>query len=271
MDDYPVVVPAAPSSGLSAVATAFRRALVSQLQPKMLLAMLLPFLIAFAGAIVLIWAFWTPLTNWLETQALDIGLINTAEQWMVAVGLFSLKLYLAPLLAAVILLPLSGILGLIVAAVFVMPIVLSHVGRRDYADVQRHGRFLTAMGVWNALWVGTIFCLGWLLTLPLWLIPPLPILLSVWWWTYAFTRIMRFDAVAEHASAQERKMVWKRHNRQLWLIGLCLALINLFPPAWLVLPVFSALVFVHFSLEALRQLRRHAVTDAETITLDQTT
>lgn len=271
MNDYPVAVPASAPSGISAVATAFRRALASQLQPRMLLAMFLPFLIAFVGAIVLIWMFWTPLTDWLETQALDFGLINTMEQWMVAVGLFSLKLYLAPLLAAFILLPLSGILGLIVAAVFVMPIVLNHVGRRDYADVERQGKFLSAVGVWNAIWVGTVFCIGWVLTLPLWLIPPLPIVLSVWWWTYAFTRIMRFDAVVEHASAHERRILWKRHNRQLWLIGLCLALMNLFPPAWLVLPVYSALVFVHFSLEALRQLRRHAAAGVDTLILEHKT
>src|SRR5690606_36152809 len=192
-------------------------------------------------------------------------------QWMLAVGLFSLKLYLAPLLAAFILLPLSGILGLVVAATFVMPIGLNHVGQRDYADVQRQGKFLNALAVWNAIWVGTIFCLGWLVTLPLWLIPPLPIVLSVWWWTYAFTRIMRFDALAEHAESHERKFIWKRYSRQQWLMGLCLALLNLFPPAWLVLPVFSALVFVHFSLEALRQLRRQTAQNTNTFTMESKT
>jgi hypothetical protein len=100
-----------------------------------------------------------------------------------------------------------------------------------------------------------LFALGWIVTMPLWLIPPMPLVLPVFWWTFAFTRMLRVDAIVEHASAKERKLVWRRHNRQLWLIGFCLALINLFPPAWLVLPVFSALVYAHFSLEALRQLR----------------
>jgi hypothetical protein len=98
--------------------------------------------------------------------------------------------------------------------------------------------------------------------MPLWLIPPLAVLLPLFWWAFAYTRMLRVDAVIEHASAKERKLIWKRHNRQLWLIGGCLALLNLLPPAWLILPVFSALVFAHFSLEALRQLRGETVIQA---------
>jgi len=248
--------------GLAAVGLAFKRALVSQLHPRMLLALLLPFFIALLGAVVLLWAFWTPLTHWLDTRALDWSYLNDLDQWLVAIGLFSIKLYLAPLLAVAILLPLSGILGLVIAAIFVMPIVLRHLEKREYLGLVRHGQFTTAYGLWNAIWVGLLFSLGWLLTMPLWLIPPLPVLLPIAWWAFAFTRMLRVDSIIEHATAHERKLLWRRHNRQYWLIGLCLSLINLFPPAWLVLPVFSALVFAHFSLEALRQLRQQAADNA---------
>src|SRR3546814_6420275 len=74
--------------------------------------------------------------------------------------------------------------------------------------------------------------------------------------------MLRVDATIEHASAQERRLLWRQHNRQWWLIGCILALINLFPPAWLFLPVFSALVFAHFGLESLRQLRAQTIIDA---------
>src|SRR3546814_15749025 len=79
----------------------------------MLLALFLPFLIALLGAIILLWAFWDPLTSWLNMQASEWGFINQVDQWMLAIGLFSIKLYLVPLLAVGILLPISGILGLI--------------------------------------------------------------------------------------------------------------------------------------------------------------
>ncbi|AEC20527.1 putative inner membrane protein [Pusillimonas sp. T7-7] len=251
-----------PAGGLSAVGQAFKRALVSQCHPKMLLALFLPFLIALLGAIILLWAFWDPLTSWLNMQASEWGFINQLDQWMLAIGLFSIKLYLVPLLAVGILLPISGILGLIIAAVFVMPIVLRHLEKGEYQGVLRQGRYSTAVGAWNAIWVGCIFAIGWLVTMPLWLIPPFAVLLPLFWWSFAFTRMLRVDATIEHASAQERRLLWRQHNRQWWLIGCILALINLFPPAWLFLPVFSALVFAHFGLESLRQLRAQTIIDA---------
>jgi len=117
------------------------------------------------------------------------------------------------------------------------------------------------VGGWNAMWVSCIFIAGWLVTMPLWLIPPMPVLLPLFWWAFAFSRMLRVDSVVEHASAKERKLLWRRHNRKYWAMGGILSLINLFPPAWLILPVFSALVFAHFSLEALRQLRGQIAPD----------
>lgn len=247
-------------TGLAAVAVAFKRALVSQLHPKMLLAVLLPFIIALLGAVLLLWAFWTPLTEWLTAQSADWGVLNTVDGWLLALGLFSIKLYLIPLLAAGILLPMSGILGLVIAAVFIMPIVLGHLDKSHYQGLRRQGHNATVLSAWNAVWVGGLFVAGWLLTMPLWLFPPFAVLLPIFWWSFAITRMLRVDAVIEHAGADERRHLWKRHNRQWWLIGFCLALINLLPPAWLIMPVFSSLVFAHFGLEALRQHRLSGAT-----------
>src|SRR3546814_1363240 len=198
-------------------------------------------------------------------QDSDWEIVNSGDQWLLALGLFSIKLYLIPWLAVAILLPLSGILGLFIAAVFVITIVLRHLEKRDYPGLTRQGQFSTTVGDWNAIWVVGLFAIGWLVTMPLWLIPPRPVVLPIFWWAFAFIRMLRVDAVIEHASAQERRLLWRRHSRQLWLIGFLLALINLFPPAWLILPVFSALVFAHFSLEALRQLQAHNVIDTKKI------
>ncbi|UHL62498.1 EI24 domain-containing protein [Paralcaligenes sp. KSB-10] len=265
MNDSLVVTradPPASTKGFAGVALAFKRALVSQCHPKMLVAILMPLLIAILGAIILLWVFWTPLTHWLNAELSDWGVLNHIDQWMLAIGLFSIKLYLIPMLAVGILLPISGILGLVIAAIFVMPIVLRHLEKRDYQGLKRQGQFSAAVSVWNAVWVGLLFAAGWLLTMPLWLIPPLALVLPVLWWAFAFSRMLRVDSLIDHASGQERRILWRRHNREYWLIGLCLSLINLFPPAWIVLPVFSALVFAHYSLEALRQLRGESIIDA---------
>ena len=96
----------------------------------MLFAVLLPFLIALVGALLLLYLFWTPLNEWLAAEAARWDFVNRAEDWMLAMGLFSLKVYMIPVIAVAILLPVSGILGLAIAAVFVMPLVLNHVGMR---------------------------------------------------------------------------------------------------------------------------------------------
>ncbi|NYT39014.1 EI24 domain-containing protein [Allopusillimonas soli] len=263
MSESDIVVrrPPRDATGMSAVMRAFKRAAITQCHPKMLAALFLPFFIALLGAIVLLWAFWAPLTGWLSAESADWDIINHVDAWMVAIGLFSIKLYLIPILAAGILLPLSGILGLIIAAVFVMPIVLRHLEKHDYPGLKRQGQYATAVSGWNAVWVGGLFGIGWLLTMPLWLIPPLAILLPVCWWAFAFTRMLSVDAIVEHASSRERRIVWRQHRGQLWTIGLIMALVNLMPPAWLVLPVFSALVYAHFSLDALRRLRADGTID----------
>jgi uncharacterized membrane protein len=85
--------------------------------------------------------------------------------------------------------------------------------------------------------------------------------LPVFWWAFALNRMLRVDAMIEHASPAERRLLWRRHNRQLWLIAACLAVVNLIPLFWLVMPVFSALVYAHFCLEAIRRLRAETVID----------
>ena len=255
----PPIAPSKKSVGLWGVGRASGRAIVSQLHPKMLMALLLPLAVALIAAVVLVLLFWTPLTAWLQESLATLGIVTWADETMAKVGMGSmmvvLKLWLVPLAATLILLPLSGILGLAVAAVVVMPLVLRHIGERDYPDVARRGGNGFVGGLWNAVWVTTLFIVGWLLTLPLWLFPPFAVLLPIFWWAFAFSRMLRVDALAEHASAAERDILYARHNVGFWGLGGICALINLFPPAWFLLPVLSALMFSHFGMEALRRLR----------------
>src|SRR3546814_12387560 len=96
MSDSQLALQPYKPTGLSAVGLAFKRAMVSQFHPKMLAALFLPFIIALLGAIILLWAFWTPLTGWLNMPASDWEIVNSVDQWLLALGLFSIKLYLIP-------------------------------------------------------------------------------------------------------------------------------------------------------------------------------
>lgn len=235
---------------------ALSRAVVSQLSPKMLGALLLPFMVALVGTILLLWFFWTPLKMQIAFWLTQWGVLDgQSDLWLVGVGLFAIKTIIVPLLTAGTLLPIAGIAGLMVSSIMVMPLALSFVQSKNYPLLKKQGENAFSYSVINAGWVGVLFLLGWLFTLPLWLIAPLALILPVFWWTFAFTRLLRVDSMVEHATVNERKILLDRYKNDYWLLGLCMALLNLLPPAWFVLPVFSALVFAHFNLAALSELR----------------
>jgi len=172
------------SLGLDGVGQAFGRALVSQCHPRMLFALLMPFLIVLGAVIVLLFVALGPLTSWLSQQVSDSTMLLEANDWLVSIGLFSLltvKAWMLTFIAIMVLLPASGILGLAVAAVFVMPLVVSHLSQHRYAEVSRRGEYAFMVSFWNALWVSVVFLLGWVLTLPFWLFPPLGLLVSLLW------------------------------------------------------------------------------------------
>jgi hypothetical protein len=139
-----------------------------------------------------------------------------------------------------------------------MPIVVRHVSHHHYSELELAGQHAFVVSLWNALWVSVLFMLGWVLTLPFWLFPPLGLLVSLLWWAFAFSRMMRLDAIVDHASATERTALIARHSTGFWVIGFVCALLNLLPPAWVFLPVFSGLVYTHFGLAALRRLRQES-------------
>jgi hypothetical protein len=98
--------------------------------------------------------------------------------------------------------------------------------------------------------------------MPLWLVPPFALVLPIFWWAFALNRMLRVDAMVEHASPAERRLLWRRYSRQLWLLAGGLAVLNLIPLFWLFMPVYSALVYAHFCLDSLRRLRAETVIEA---------
>jgi hypothetical protein len=115
------------------------------------------------------------------------------------------------------------------------------------------------------------------LTLPMWLVPPLALVLPALIWGWLTYRVMAFDVLAEFASADERRTLMTRHRMSFLGIGVVTGLMGaapslvwasgaLFAAAFVILvPVaiwiytlvfaFSSLWFAHFGLAALQALR----------------
>ena len=112
------------------------------------------------------------------------------------------------------------------------------------------------MHVGNTLAAGAIFVERSLGILPMFLIPRMLLMLTLVWAAWLNQRTFRFDALAEHATAAELKRVVGDNRRALWLAGLVTAGAAHLPLVNLLAPAFTALVFVHLGLAALRRLRQ---------------
>ena len=246
-----------PDSGMAMqrVLSAFLRALVSQLHPKMLGLLLLPFAMALVFWILVAWWIWDPLNDWLRDALFGATRSGLVAGWIDATGVSGWGAWLSALVAVLLLAPLMFVAALIAVSVAAMPIVNRHLSQSAYRDVSRGGGWSVAQSLWVAASGVAVFGLGYVLTMPLWLVPLLGLLVPWLWWSWLTARIMRFDSLVEHADTAERDALIGQHRREYLALALLVTALNYVPPLFLITPVLSALAFGHFSLSALRQLR----------------
>ena len=243
---------------MSRVLAAFWRSLSSQLHPRMMGLLVLPFAATLVFWIVAwIWL-WDPLNAWLRSLMYGRDSLPMISGWLNLVGLQRVGTLASALVALMLLAPLMFVLAMVLVSVAATPVVMRHLSRRHYPDVAAAGGWSVLRGIGVALGALAVFALGYLVTLPFWLIPFAGFLVPWFWWSWLTARMLRFDSLSEHASAAERDLLIARHGRGYLALGMLVTLLNYVPPLFLVTPVLSALAFGHFSLAALRELRSSA-------------
>lgn len=146
--------------------------------------------------------------------------------------------------------------ALLLVAVIALPYLINYVAAHDYPDLARHGENAFWRSLGNTLAAGSVFLLGGLLSLPLLLVPGVILVLPLLWTAWLNQRTFRVDAVAEHATQAELKYLTTNNKPTFYLAGGGCAVLAHVPLVQLVAPVFTALVFVHLGLAALREQRR---------------
>ncbi|HVL55723.1 MAG TPA: EI24 domain-containing protein [Burkholderiaceae bacterium] len=244
---------------MTRAAAALLRAFVSLLHPRMLLLLLLPLVVAIVFWVLAAWLLWEPVTAWLAAAIFDgTGTLGQIYQWSLGWGLGDVRAVLPALIALLLLFPLMGVTAVLLTALFAMPAVLRHLQAGPYRDLERRGGFAIAASGWNAVSSTVLFALGYLVTLPLWLIPPFALLIPWLWWSWLTARVMSFDSSVEHADAAERRTLLAGERNGYLILGMMVSALNYVPPLFLVTPVLAALAFAHYSLAALRERRRLA-------------
>ncbi len=247
------MTPASPVSAGSRILAALTRGAVSQLQPAMLALLGVPFVVGLAGWAISAWLLWDPLTQWLQATVFEsTGAMRWVAQWLPKDAGSAV---IGVLLTVLLLIPMMFAIAITLIAVFAMPVVTRHLSQGRYRDVARNGSWSVFGSAWNAVSSLALFVVGYLVTLPLWLIPPLAFVVPWFWWSWLTGRLMRFDSLVEHAAPAERAAVIARYRREYLVLGLAVTVLNYIPPLFLVTPVLSALVFGHYSLSRLAESR----------------
>lgn len=179
--------------------------------------------------------------------------------WVAAWGAIWLAHVLAALGGWLLILSASYLIAIVLTAVVVLPLLLNHLSATDYPEIARLGSDSLAGSIWNSLWAAVLFVVGWLVTLPLWLVPGLGIVLPFFWMAWLNRRTFAYDALAAHATDDEWRALRRRQAMPLLGLGLVMALLAHVPFVGLLAPSLAALAYVHYCLEALRRLRRGAV------------
>ena len=242
---------------MSDVLQAFGRAFRSMLHPRMLALTIWPMLIALTVWLSLAWFYWDNWAQWLGAMLSASDVVGWLQQHIFSgVVRYSTWLLLWLLLAPTIL-----ITALLIAALVEMPLIVSFIAARDYPALERRRGGTVTGSVVNALVAVLVFAGLWVVTLPLWLtgvlVPVLPVVLSA----YLNQRLFRYDALSDHASAEEYRAIRESSWGRMYVLGALLALLYYVPLLNLLVPVLSGLAFTHFGLARLAQLREPGVHD----------
>ena len=258
----------------------FWRATAYCLHPRVIGLSFLPLVLMATLALGLGYFFWEAAIESVRLSLDGSPLLNTLWAWLQGLGLANLKTVLAPLIVIFAVTPVIVVLSLLVVAVLMTPTLVSLVAERRFPLLERKKGGSLVVGLLWSLGSTLLAVVAMVVSIPLWLVPPLILILPPLIWGWLTYRVMAFDALADHASADERREVLRRHRGALLGIGIVTGYLGaapsllwasgaLFAAAFVILVplaiwiytlvfAFSSLWFSHYCLAALETLRAEA-------------
>ena len=263
---------------MSKLLNSFWRAAAYCLHPRVIALSVLPLVIMAVISLGLGYFYWEAAIAAVRSNLESFALLDTMVRWLETLGLSNLRVVLAPVLLLFLAIPVIVIVSLLFVAIFMTPAMVALVAERRFPTLERKkGGSMVASVFWS-LGSTVLAAIALVLSLPLWLIPPLILILPPLIWGWLTYRVMSYDALVDHASSEERRQIFKEHRSSLLGIGIISGYLGAAPSiiwasgamfvalAPVLVPVaiwiytlvfaFSSLWFSHYTLEALDQLRK---------------
>lgn len=255
----------------------FWRAAVYCLRPRVVALSVLPLLLMVALALGLGYFYWDVAVQGMRAMLDASTLLASVWSWLQGWGLGDVTAVMAPLMVVLAVAPVLVVVSLLAVAVLMTPALVALVAERRFPDLERKkgGSFIASVA-WS---VGStlLALVALVVSVPLWLVPPLVLVLPPLIWGWLTYRVMVFDALADYASKEERQEIFRRHRSSLLGIGIITGYLGAAPSiVWasgvvfaaaffILVPLaiwiytlvfaFSSLWFTHYGLAALQRLR----------------
>lgn len=274
---------------MQGLADSFWRAVAYCLHPRVIALSLLPLAISGVLVFTLMFFFWEGAIAAVRATLESWLLIDSLLRWLDSLGLQSFRSALAAIVVLAGVLPVVILMSLLLVALCMTPAIVRLVGERRFPllEKKRGGTLLqSALASVGATLLALVLIV---LSMPLWLVPPLVMVLPPLIWGWLTYRVFGFDVLAEHASADERRELLKAHRLPMLTMGIICGYLGavpsliwavsgvmavIFAPFFVLLAIwlytlvfaFSTAWFTHYALAAL-QARRAAepVTVAEVL------
>ncbi len=235
---------------MNAVLDSLARALRDLFSLRVLWVVIWPMLVAMLLWLALGITFWSTFSGWLEYGLDKIGI----QVWLADLKPEWIANGIQVLIHLMLFVPMVMLTALVLTALFAMPALIRVVAERDYPQLKRENGGSLIGSLWNAVIAIVLFVALWLVTLPLWLIG-VGVIIPFVAAAYLNQRLFRYDAIAEHATANEMATLFKSERGGWWGLGLLTGLVQFVPLLNLLGPVLAALAFIHFGLARLNQQR----------------
>ncbi|MBG6076100.1 EI24 domain-containing protein [Polaromonas sp. CG_9.11] len=271
----------------------FWRAVMYCLHPRVIALSILPVIIMGVLSLTLGYFYWEDALVAVRGSLESFELVNAMVHWLDGIGLGSLRLVLAPALVLFLAIPVIVVATLLLVAVFMTPSMVVLVASRRFPQLERKkGGSMLASIIWS-LGSTLLAIVALVATVPLWLVPPLILILPPLIWGWLTYRVMSYDALADHASREEREQLFRENRLPLLGIGVLSGYLGAAPSllwasgamfiamAPILVPLaiwiytlvfaFSSLWFAHYCLAALEQLRKRSNAAAQALSAQAAT
>ncbi|MET0441009.1 MAG: EI24 domain-containing protein, partial [Casimicrobiaceae bacterium] len=228
--------------------SALTRALPVFASARVLSVVFFPLAAAAIAFVAIAWWTWTPLVEWAAVTLFDAprGASGVPSGWGV---------YAAAIAAFLTFAALALVTALVAIAVLAMPMIVSAVAARDFATLERRRGGTFAGSVVNAVVTIAVFVPLWIVSLFLLAVPPLFVAVSLALSAWLNQRLLRYDALAEHADAGELRAIVRGARGRLFGLGLLLAPLSYVPIVNFFAPLYAGVAFAYLCLDELAARR----------------